>query len=705
VHFSISTKVTAACTAVLVPSLLLLASGLKVGAEVGAANEHIDHLSRLLRVQDDQDRAQRTLRLSLGETTRIAEQHDFVSDIRWAQLGAELQAFKNLSAAPLDTSNRPLPAEVYTTLTKTRDAALDFVPIGQQLVRTARRDPNALKAAMPKFLNALKRLEAERTDAREAFGRAIGTAADHAVDRNRHGRLLSLTGALAVIVALLALAIWLRLRVIRPIVAIAAMLRAFRSNRPVETAVPGLDRQDEVGDLAHGVSEYHEAVEAQRVAQRQVDFLAHHDALTGLPNRLQFENRLSREIAQARRTGGDVAIFAIDMDEFKSINDRCGHAGGDDALRRAANLLSGCIRDTDLVARTGGDEFAIIQVAPTQPAAAEALLRRIECATAGTAEANVPIRMSIGIAVSTDNQDGEELHKSADIALYRAKSDGRNTSRFFDRRLQNEVELRHRLERDLERAIDASQLYVVFQPIATPSGQVTGFEALLRWLHPDLGAIAPDMFIPIAEATGQIGRIGIWVAERVFSTAAVWSTEYTVSLNLSPIQFRNPNLGSILLDLAARHGIAPGRLEFEVTESATLLGQHRRAVLATLRQLQTAGAMISMDDFGTGHSSLSNLKDFSFDKLKIDQSFVSTMLSHAPSAVIVKATIGLGRSLGMSIVAEGVETAAQLNQLRDWGCDQVQGYYIGRPVRQVGCRHVAEDAETSEDAVVLAQIS
>jgi hypothetical protein len=299
VHLSISTKVTAACTAVLVPSLLLLASGLKVGAEVGVANEHIDHLSRLLRVQDDQDRAQRTLRL--GETTRIAERHGFVSDIRWAQLRAELQAFKSLSAAPLDTSNRPLPAEVYTSLAKTRDAALDFVPIGQQLVRTARRDPDALKAAMPKFLKALKRLEAERTDAREAFGRAIGTAADHAVDRNRHGRLLSLTGALAVIMALLALAIWLRLRVIKPIVAIvaiAAMLRTFRSNRPVETAVPGLDRQDEVGDLAHGVSEYHEAVQAQRVAQRQVDFLAHHDVLTGLPNRLQFENRLLHELAR-----------------------------------------------------------------------------------------------------------------------------------------------------------------------------------------------------------------------------------------------------------------------------------------------------------------------------------------------------------------------------------------------------------------------
>ena len=682
-HFSISTKVTAACAAVLVPSLLLLASGLEIGAEVGAANEHIGHLSQLLRVQEEQDRAQRTLRLSLGNTTRTAERHGVVSDTRWAALGTELRAFKRLSAVTMEAHNERLPVELRTALAKTRDAALDFIPIGQELVEIARDDPEALKAAMPKFLGALKRLEAARTDAREAFGGAIGIAADHAIDRNRRGTMLSLAGALAVIAALLALAIWLRLQVIEPIVAIAAMLRAFRYDQPVGAVVPGLDRQDEVGDLAQGVSEYHRAVEAQRVAQRKVDFLAHHDALTGIPNRLQFETRLSYELALAHRTGNKVAVFAIDMDEFKGINDRCGHAGGDDALRRAANLLSGCTRATDLVARIGGDEFAIIQVTPAQPAAAEALLSRIARATACTADEDVPIRISIGVAISNGIENGDELHKSADMALYRAKSDGRNTARFFDTGLEEEIRLRRRLGHDLERAIDGDQLYVVFQPIATPLGQVTGFEALLRWSHPDLGAIAPDIFIPIAEATGQIGRIGIWVAERAFSAAAAWPAELNLSLNLSPIQFRNTNLGQTLLDLAAQYGIAPTRLEFEVTESATLLGQHRHTVLTTLRQLQVAGAIISMDDFGTGHSSLSNLNEFSFDKLKIDRSFVATMLSHAPSAVIVKATIGLGRSLGMSIVAEGVETALQLKQLREWGCDQVQGYYIGRPVRQV----------------------
>lgn len=478
------------------------------------------------------------------------------------------------------------------------------------------------------------------------------------------------------------MAIWLRLKVIAPIITIAAMLRAFRSGHPVATDVPGMGRQDEIGDLARGVSEYHQAVEAQRVAQHRVDFLAHHDALTGLPNRLLFENRLSHELARTRRTGDQVAVFAIDMDEFKSINDRCGHAGGDDALRRAAKLLSGCIRATDLVARIGGDEFAIIQVAPAQPAAAETLLSRISQAMAGTDDADVPIRMSIGVAISAADQDGEELHNSADMALYRAKSDGRNTARFFDIGLQEEVGLRRRLGRDLERAADTGQLHVVFQPIAASSMQITGFEALLRWSHPDLGEIAPDTFIPIAEATGQIGRIGMWVAERALSTAATWPADLTLSLNLSPIQFRTPDLARTLLTMAAQHGVDPGRLEFEVTESATLLGQHRHAMLTTLRQLQAAGAAISMDDFGTGHSSLSNLKEFSFDKLKIDRSFVLTMLSHAPSAVIVKATIGLGRSLGMTIVAEGVETETQLDQLRDWGCDQVQGYYIGRPARQ-----------------------
>jgi diguanylate cyclase (GGDEF)-like protein len=681
VHLSISTKVTAACAAVLLPSLLLLGSGIRIGAEVGAANEDIGRLSQLLRVQDEQDKAQRALRLALGDATRIAERHGTVPEARWDALLAELRAFRTLSGATATEQDPRLPAELRATLAETRSAALAFVPIGQQLVDTARRDPDAVKARMPGFLDALKRLEAKRTAAREAFGRTIATAAEDAIAHNRRATARSLAGALTVIAALLVMALWLHRQVMKPIIAIAVTLRAFRSHQAVNMIVPGQDRRDEVGDLARGVSEYNEAVEAQRVAQRRIDFLAHHDGLTGLPNRLLFENRLAHELVRARRTGEKVAVFAIDLDEFKSVNDRYGHAGGDAALCRAGELLSGCIRASDLVARIGGDEFAIIQVAANQPIAAESLLARISRATALTADDDVPVQMSIGVAISAVEQDGDELRNAADMALYRAKTDGRNTARFFDASLQEEVGLRHRLGRDLEQAIELDQLHVAFQPIATPAGRVMGFEALLRWSHPELGAIAPDMFIPIAETTGQIGRIGAWVADHAMMVAAHWPTELTLALNLSPLQFRDTGLAGTLLALAAQHGIAADRLEFEVTESATLLGHHRAAVLGTLRRLQAAGARIVLDDFGTGHSSLSNLKAFSFDKLKIDRSFVETMLSDAPSAMIVKATIGLGKSLGMSVVAEGVETEPQLARLREWGCDQIQGYYIGRPMR------------------------
>lgn len=682
-RMSIATRVSAACTAVLILSVLLFGTGMNAVEQVQAANEQVDFLSHMLQAQDREDRAQRKLRLALGDATRIAEQRGTVPDARWAELSAELRAFAALSASSPVPDTADIPSELRATVAETRAAALDFVPVGQALVETARRDPVAVKAAMPGFLGALKRLEAERTEAREALGHAIEAAVDANIAQGRRNAVRLLGAGLTALLILLASAVWLRLRIIAPIVAIAERLRDFDAEPENGAGVPGLERADELGDLARGLSEYREAVEQRRVAQRRVDFLAHHDVLTSLPNRLLFESRLSHELVRSCRTGDKVAVFAIDMDGFKAINDRYGHAGGDDALRRAAALLSDCIRADDLVARIGGDEFAIVQVAASQPAAAEALLSRLSHATAKTADAEVAIRMSIGVAISAPGQTGDELYHSADMALYRAKSDGRNTARFFDTGLQEEIRFRRRLARDLEGAIDAGELYLVFQPIATATMQVVGYEALLRWRHPELGEIAPGVFIPIAESTGQIGRIGMWTAERALAIAAGWDPALALSLNLSPIQFREPDLGRALLDLAERHGVAAGRLELEVTESATLLGHYRDAVLTTLKLLQAAGAKIAMDDFGTGHSSLSNLKDFGFDKLKIDRSFVAAMLTHQPSASIVKATIGLGRSLSLPIVAEGVETQPQLDLLREWGCDQVQGYLIGRPVEHL----------------------
>jgi diguanylate cyclase (GGDEF)-like protein len=688
-RISIASRVSAACAVLLALSLLVVVLGLSAGAHLQAANSRIDRLTHLLRTQDREDSMQRQVRLAIGEITRDAEQRKPIAPDRWRRLDAGLRRFAARGAAPSDRIGTP-PA-VDAVLIETAQATRGFVPVARRLVTLAQGDPTAIKPAMPGFLAALKRLEASRTDAREALGSAIEAAIDANIRLTRSNSIRLTAVALATAVLLFLMTAWMRLRVITPIVAIAARLRDFDSDRPEAVAVPGLRRPDEIGDLARGLSEYRRVVEERRVAQRRIDFLAHHDALTGLPNRLLFEERLAHELRRSRRTGDQVAVFAIDMDGFKAINDRHGHAGGDDALRRAARLLAGCSRADDLVARIGGDEFAIVQAAAAQPQAAEALLARIAAALADGAGADgagaeVAIRMSIGVAVAAIGQGGDDLCNAADIALYRAKSDGGNTARFYDTGLQDEIRLKRRLGRDLETAIERDQLYVVFQPIATNAMRIVGYEALLRWRHPELGEIAPCQFIPIAESTGQIGAIGRWMTDRALAAAAEWRPDLTLSLNLSPLQFREPDLAPAMLHLAERHGVAPGRLSFEVTESATLLGHHRDAVLATLRRLQDAGARIAMDDFGTGHSSLSNLKDFRFDTLKIDKSFVAVMLVDQPSASIIRATIGLGRSLGAVIVAEGVEHQRQLDALREWGCEQVQGYLIGRPAPTVAAR-------------------
>jgi EAL domain-containing protein (putative c-di-GMP-specific phosphodiesterase class I) len=288
--------------------------------------------------------------------------------------------------------------------------------------------------------------------------------------------------------------------------------------------------------------------------------------------------------------------------------------------------------------------------------------------------------MSIGAALSEPGQTGDELHELADRALYRAKADGKNTARIYNKDLRDEERRRVRLARDLENGISANEFRLAFQPIADAvSLEIVAYEALLRWHHPSLGEIPPDVFIPIAESSGLIGAIGSWMIDHALRAASTWDPKVSLAVNLSPIQFRSVGLATEIYDGALRWGVAFDRLELEVTESATLLGFQRDNVLTTLRALRGCGAKVVMDDFGTGHSSLSNLKEFTFDKIKIDRSFVATMHNNASSSSIVKATIGLGKSLGLIIVAEGVETEEQLSVLQKWGCDQVQGFLIGKP--------------------------
>lgn len=677
-RLSIATRVSLACSGVLILSLLLLAVGLSVGNSIRKANGRVEALSDMLGQISDHGAAQVRLRLAVGDLTRAAEAGKAVPVERWELLSRQIDAFEQDYILP--AAGGPASSVVSErALGRARFAALRFAANCRRLLATARSNSAAVKSAMPPFLASLKATEQANLEASAAVTRQIAETAKQNARESDRDIYSVLAGGLVIITIFFWMTVWLRSQLLAPIEKIATSLREF-DNEKANTAIPGLARADELGDLARGLAEYRAAVDERRSAERRAAFLAHHDTLTGLANRLLFEDRLAHELVRARRSGDRVAVFAIDVDNFKAINDRLGHAGGDRALRRMADLLAGSVRSDDLVARLGGDEFAIIQVAPSQPAAAEALVSRLFTAMRATVSEEIALRASIGIAISHSEWEGENLYDLADLALYRAKSAGRNTARFFDASLKEQESLRVQLARDLEQALAANELHLVYQPIAdTRSLEIRGFEALLRWKHPLLGEIPPDRFIPIAESAGLIDGIGAWVAEQAMAAAALWPEDIALSLNLSPIQFRRPGLAAQLLRIAQESNLAFARLEFEVTESATLLGFHREEVLLALRSLQQAGARIVMDDFGTGHSSLSNLKDFTFDKLKIDRSFVGVMCDHAPSASIVRATIGLGKSLGLTIVAEGVEDQAQLAQLREWGCDQVQGFLVGRP--------------------------
>ena len=672
-RLSISARVSLACTSVIVLALVVLAIGLSVSNKINDADLQITLLSDALAYEDRLDQAQRRLRLDVGRLTREVEQGTTVPDASWEDLHKRLAEFSRDSSYEGRPSLR-MSGSGPKSIRVTKRTAANFATASADLIQTSRARPSGIKAAMPRFLAALTALESSRSQARQDLTLAIWKAANRNQRESRRDIVSVLLGGLVIVAIIFAMAIWLRRGLVSPITIIAARLREFRAGES-NGDIPGLERDDELGDLARGLSEYRNAVESRRTAERRAEFLANHDMLTGLANRLMFESRLSHELARSARTGDIVAVFAIDLDGFKAINDRLGHVGGDRVLKRTARILSSCVRSDDLVARIGGDEFAVIQVARAQPEAAETLISRLFKAASAPSEEGVAIGMSVGVALSETGQSGDELHELADMALYRAKASGKNTARIYNKHLKDEESHRVRLSRDLENAISGNQLRVEFQPIADAiSLEIVAYEALLRWRHPGLGEIPPDVFIPIAESSDLIGPIGSWMINEALHAASTWDPRLSLAMNLSPIQFRFGDLATEIHDAAQRWDIKPHRLELEVTESATLLGFQRDVVLATLEKLREYGARIVMDDFGTGHSSLSNLKEFTFDKIKIDRSFVATMHSHASSSSIVKATIGLGKSLGLTIVAEGVEAEEQLSVLRQWGCNQVQGF-------------------------------
>jgi diguanylate cyclase (GGDEF)-like protein len=455
------------------------------------------------------------------------------------------------------------------------------------------------------------------------------------------------------------------------------LLRADGESREVELLLRPLAwRGAELRILAvRDISERKEA--AERIAH-----LAFHDALTGLPNRAVFADHLARTVARADESADPVAILCVDLDGFKAVNDIYGHPAGDALLIAAAQRLRSAVRGHELVARLGGDEFAVVQSGGEQPGHAGLLAQRVVDALAepfAIGPDTVRISASVGVALfPADAADPESLIKNADMALYRAKADGRGAARFYEAAMDEALRRRRQLEADLRQAIGRGELSVHYQPLAElESGSILGFEALLRWNHAELGAIGPATFIPLAEESGFILKLGEWVLREACGEAARWTPALKLSVNLSPLQFTQGDLAAEVEAILAETGLDPTRLELEVTEG--LLIKDAGKAIAILERLKALGVQISMDDFGTGYSSLSYFRMFPFDKVKIDQSFIRDMIDNPQARAIIRSVIGLGQGLGMPVVAEGVETAEQLDALRAEGCDQVQGYLISRP--------------------------
>ena len=419
-----------------------------------------------------------------------------------------------------------------------------------------------------------------------------------------------------------------------------------------------------------------------RKAEEKISHMARHDPLTDLPNRTLFHEQMEQALRRVRRDG-QIAVLCLDLDHFKDINDTLGHPTGDHLLKAVAERLGQAIRDTDTLARLGGDEFAIVQVeANDQPAQSAALASRLVDVISAPYDINghhVVIGTSIGVSIApTDGTDPDQLLKNADMALYRAKADGRGTYRFFEDDMDARAQSRRTLELDLRAAVASDQFELYYQPIQTiGTGEIIAFEALARWNHPIRGMIQPPDFIPLAEQTRLIVPIGDWVLRTACSEAAGWSRKIRIAVNLSAVQFKNRKLVESVQAALSESGLAPDRLGLEITE--TILLHDYEGTLATLRALRNLGVRISMDDFGTGYSSLSYLQSFPFDKIKIDQSFIRELANREESMAIVRAITGLGKSLGISTTAEGVETREQLRLLRAEGCTEVQGYLFSPP--------------------------
>ena len=429
--------------------------------------------------------------------------------------------------------------------------------------------------------------------------------------------------------------------------------------------------------------------------QARSQYLAYHDSLTGLGNRLLFKEQLDEALKDVSVTPHPLAVLFLDLDGFKAVNDTLGHSVGDLLLKSIAAKLRDLLPSTDRIARLGGDEFAILQISSPQPTSSTSLAERIIEIVAQPHNIDghdVTVGASIGIAIARPGEmSTENLLKSADLAMYSAKSEGRGTYRIFDPQMDAIVQTRRSLERDMRTSLAQGGFELYYQPLVNlQTKRVTAFEALMRWNHRDRGAVPPSEFIPVAEDMGLIIQLGEWALRLACMEAVEWPDDIRVCVNLSPLQFAKGNLVSTVVSALASSGLPATRLELEITESVLLEKSERN--IAILNQMRELGVRISMDDFGTGYSSIGYLRSFPFDKIKIDQSFVRDLLVDEGSLAIVRAIAGLGVSFGMTTTAEGVETEEQMRCLNLEGCVEVQGYFYSKPV------------PTSEIAGVLADI-
>jgi len=433
-----------------------------------------------------------------------------------------------------------------------------------------------------------------------------------------------------------------------------------------------------------------EDVTERRRADEKIAHLAHYDGLTDLPNRILFRERLEQSL-KAIRPGEQLAVLYIDIDEFKSVNDALGHPIGDELLKGVAERLRGCLKETDVAARLGGDEFAVIQTAIKDRSEATRLVDEIHSAIRQPLECMghlITTDASIGIALAPgDGVDLDQLLKNSDLALYGAKGDGRRTYRFFEAGMDQRARARRSLELELRQAISDGSLEIYYQPVVNiEDGKVSSCEALLRWRHPERGMISPAEFIPIAEESGLINQLGLWVLNTACAEATTWPDHVRVAVNVSPVQFRSPSLALNVAAALAACGLPASRLELEITEAVLI--RDDEAALDMLHQLRKLGVRIALDDFGTGYSSLSYLQRFPFDKIKIDRSFIRDIAGPGASSSIVQAVVNIAAASDMTTTAEGVETEQQRNLLYILGCTEMQGYLFSPAIPAADVRRL-----------------